>query len=59
MKPNQIFLIGKYKTQASYFGQAELKEMIDAFINLDANYKSGKIDLNVGLETVLCGYCSK
>ena len=31
------------------------KELID----LDYNYKIGKIDLNVGLETILCNNCSK
>ena len=27
-------------------------------INLDENYKSGLIDLSLGLEAVLCKYCS-
>ncbi len=58
LKPNQTFLIGKYKTQADYFEETELKQMIDALIDLDANYKSGLIDLNVGLEAILCRYCS-
>lgn len=59
LKPNQAFLVGKYKTQASYFEEVELKQMISEFIDLDANYKSGKIDLNIGLETILTGRCSK
>lgn len=33
--------------------------MINEFIDLDANYKSGKIDLKLGLETILTGHCSK
>ncbi|MCI9000542.1 MAG: hypothetical protein HFJ26_06555 [Clostridia bacterium] len=52
-------MVGKYKTQASYFEEVELKQMISEFIDLDANYKSGKIDLNIGLETILTGRCSK
>lgn len=58
LKPNQAFLAGKYRTQANYFEERELKEMIDALIDLDTNYKSGMIDLNVGLESILCRYCS-
>lgn len=58
LKPNQAFLITKYRTQANYFDEIELKQMIDALIDLDTNYKSGMIDLNVGLEAILCRYCS-
>lgn len=58
LKPNQAFLVGKYKTQAGYFDLEELKQILDAFINLDADYKVGMIDLNVGLEAILCRYCS-
>ena len=58
LKPNQTFLIGKYKTQAGYFTLAELKQILEAFINLDTNYKTGLIDINIGLDTILCRYCS-
>ncbi|MBO5478300.1 MAG: hypothetical protein J6A04_01015 [Clostridia bacterium] len=58
LKPNQAFLVGKYRTQANYFDETELRKMIDALIELDTNYKSGMIDLNVGLEAILCRYCS-
>lgn len=58
LKPNQMFLITKYKTQARYFETKELRKILDELINLDANYKSGLIDLNIGLETILCRYCS-
>lgn len=58
LKPNQTFLVSKYKTQANYFQQTELKQIIDELINLDINYKSGMIDLNIGLEAILCTYCS-
>ena len=27
-------------------------------LDLDANYKNGLIDLEIGLESILCGYCS-
>lgn len=39
LKPNQAFLVGKYKTQANYFTTQELKKILDEFIDLDANYK--------------------
>lgn len=58
LKPNQAFLVGKYKTQANSFSQTELKEMLYALIDLDASYKVGLIDLNIGLESILCRYCS-
>jgi len=58
LKPNQMFLTTKYKTQANYFKENELRNIIEELINLDSNYKIGKIDLNVGLESILCEYCS-
>ena len=58
LKPNQTFLVSKYKTQANYFKEEELKKIIEELIDLDYNYKSGLIDLNVGLESILCRYCS-
>lgn len=58
LKPNQIFLVNKYKTQANYFGEKELRTIIEELINLDYNYKTGLIDLNIGLESILCRYCS-
>lgn len=58
LKPNQTFLVGKYKTQAGYFQEAELKQILEAFINLDTDYKSGIIDINIGLDAILCNYCS-
>lgn len=59
LKPNQMFLVGKYKTQARYFEENELRKIIDEIINLDSNYKIGLIDLEIGLESILCRYCSK
>lgn len=59
LKPNQMFLQAKYKKQADYFSEAELRKIIEEFINLDANYKNGLIDINIGLESILCKYCSR
>lgn len=58
LKPNQLFLTSKYKMQAKYFSEAELKKIMEELIALDANYKIGVIDLNIGLESILCKYCS-
>ena len=56
LKPNQTFLVTKYKTQAGYFKENELKTILKEFINLDYKAKNGMIDLNVGLESILCRY---
>lgn len=58
LKPNQMFLVTKYKTQADYFKENELKKIVEELIDLDYNYKIGLIDLNIGLESILCRYCS-
>lgn len=58
LKPNQIFLVNKYKGQANYFSKQELKNIIDELILLDRNSKIGLIDLNIGLEAILSRYCS-
>lgn len=58
LKPNQTFLVNKYKTQAKYFTLVELKNILQEFRDLDYNSKNGLIDLQVGLETILCRYCS-
>ena len=59
LKPNQAFLVNKYKSQAGYFSEMELKKILEEFSDLDYNYKVGLIDLNVGIEAVLCRYCGK
>ena len=59
LKPNQMFLVTKYKRQADYFSESELRKIVEELINLDSNYKIGLIDINVGLESILCKYCSK
>lgn len=59
LKPNQIFLTNKYKSQSNYFSKDELKNILQELIKLDANYKIGLIDISIGLESILCRYCSK
>lgn len=58
LKPNQIFLVNKYKAQVRYFQERELKELLQKLRDLDNEYKIGLIDLQVGLEAILCAYCS-
>ena len=55
LKPNQMFLVNKYKLQAKGFTTLELKNLIQSLEDLDYKYKIGLIDLNVGLETIICG----
>ena len=57
LKPNQAFLANKYKNQASYFNLKELRKILQEFCDLDYKYKIGLIDLNVGIEAILCAYC--
>lgn len=58
LKPNQTFLINKYKRQSQYFKEKELRNILKELINLDEKYKKGSIDITVGLESILCTYCS-
>ena len=58
LKPNQMFLVNKYKAQAKGFKTSELRKIIQELEDLDYKYKIGLIDLNVGLEAILCVYCS-
>ncbi len=59
LKPNQLFLVSKYKMQANYFETEELRKILEELIQLDAKNKVGLIDLEIGLEAILCKYCSK
>ena len=54
LKQNQMFLITKYKRQASYFKKNELKQILHKLIDLDYKSKQGLIDINIGLEAILC-----
>lgn len=58
LKPNQMFLTNKYKVQSNYFNEVDLRNILQELTNLDYNFKTGKIDLQLGLETILCRYCS-
>ncbi len=58
LKPNQAFLLNKYKTQAKYFEERDIRSILDEMIDLDSKYKIGLIDINIGLEAILCRYCS-
>ncbi len=58
LKPNQTFLVNKYKMQSKYFKTEELETILQELINLDYNYKIGNIDINIGLESILCRYCA-
>lgn len=57
LKPNQIFLVNKYKMQAGYFKTEELRTILKQLCDLDYNYKIGLIDLDLGFESILCAYC--
>ena len=59
LKPNQTFLVNKYKQQAGYFTEYELKQILQKLRDLDYEYKNGLIDLQIGMESILCAYCSK
>lgn len=56
LKPNQLFLANKYKAQANYFKLQELRRILQEFCDLDYKYKIGIIDLQTGLESILCAY---
>ncbi len=58
LKPNQAFLVNKYQLQAKYFSKEELRSLLEELRKIDSSSKSGGIEINVGLETVLCKYCS-
>ena len=55
LKPNQMFLTTKYKKQASYFSEEELRLFLKRMLELEEKYKTGNIDLEIGLETVIVG----
>ena len=58
LKPNQTFLVSKYKKQVSYFKQEDLRRILKEFVEIDYKSKNGLVDLNVALKSVLCTYCS-
>ena len=58
LKPNQVFLTNKYRNQTRYFTEKDLRSILRELADLDYNFKTGKIDLQIGMETILCRYCS-
>ena len=58
LKPNQTFLVAKYKKQCSAFSEEELKNILKELTNLDYSSKNGKLDIDVGLKSILCRYCN-
>ncbi len=56
LRPNQMFLVNKYSKQSQYFKEEELNDILQKLRNLDYQYKIGKIDIEVGLKTILCEY---
>lgn len=57
LRQNQLFLVNKYKAQSEYFNKENLRVILQELIDLDYNYKQGNIDINIGLEAILCVYC--
>lgn len=58
LKPNQEFLVSKYKMQASRFQTSNLRNLLEDLANLDYQSKQGTVDIDIGLEVTLCHYCS-
>jgi len=53
LKPNQTFLVNKYKKQLTYFSETDLRKQLEAFTDLDYRSKSGEIDLEIGLKSLI------
>ena len=57
LKPNQVFLVNKYKAQANLFTREELRKILQELCDLDYKYKIGLIDLQVRIRSnTLCLY---
>lgn len=56
LSPNQMFLINKYKNQTRFFKEQDLQNITRELRDLDYKYKIGLIDLQLGLEAILCAY---
>lgn len=54
LKPNQVFLVNKYKKQAMYFREDEIFNIINEFIDLDYKSKNGLMDIDIGIRAILC-----
>ena len=58
LKPNQDFLVSKYRTQAGRFQTEDLRGLLESLADLDYQSKQGTIDIDIGLEAILCQYCA-
>ena len=58
LKPNQTFLVSKYKKQVSYFKKEILRQILQELVQIDSQSKIGMIDIGIALRSVLCTYCS-
>ena len=56
LSPNKTFLASKYRSQANLFKQEELRRILKELCDLDYKYKIGLIELQIGLESILCAY---
>ena len=54
LKPNQTFLVSKYKKQITYFNEKEIYNILNEFIDLDYKSKNGLMDIDVGIKSILC-----
>ena len=50
--------IVKNEEKSMFDIEAELKKLLKEFIDLDYKVKNGMMDINVGVESILCRYCS-
>ncbi len=56
LKPNQMFLVNKYVRQSANFTENQLWQILQKLRDLDYQYKIGLIDVEIGLESILCEY---
>jgi len=58
LKANQVFLVNKYKAQLSKLKVDTVKQVMEKLADLDYESKTGLLDLDIGIRTILCNYCS-
>lgn len=58
LKPNQTFLVNKYKKQLTYFKKDNLRQILQELVQIDYQSKNGLVDIQIALVSVLCSYCS-
>ena len=47
------YFVGKYQTQCKRFGYQQLKMMLEECLNVEEDFKRGKIEDQIGLELLL------